>query len=184
MDLVAAFFFSGFVIKHLHRTATSRSDEASYLKLFFKASLIGSALLFSVYFALVLLGWLYAPLLSGTPPQEMFGRIALESLGPLAVPSVCITVIFACLTTAIALTSLFAEFLRTEVVRDKIDNRLALIITLGIAFAVSTLEFAGIANFLAPILEIMYPALIILTMYNIGCKIYGIKSMRETFISK
>jgi branched-chain amino acid:cation transporter, LIVCS family len=181
MDLVASFFFSGFVIKHLHHGFSSESEQASSLKLFFKASIVGATLLYLVYFCLVLLGWLYAPVLSSTSPQEMFGRIALESLGAMAAPCVCLAVIFACLTTAIALTSLFAEFLRTEVAQEKIGSQLASVITLAIAFFVSNLEFAGIANFLAPILETMYPALISLTVINIACKLYGVKSSHWPF---
>lgn len=174
MDLVASFFFSGFVIQHLYRASSTRSDESS-LKLFLKSSLVGAALLYIVYFALVYLGWQYAPMLTNTPPAEMFGRIALESLGPFGAPVVCCAVIFACLTTAIALTSLFADFLRKEVAQEKISNPLSLIITLCIAFLVSTLEFSGIANFLGPILEAIYPALITLTIGNIVSKFYGVK---------
>lgn len=181
MDLVASFFFSGFVIKHLYQATSTNSDQESPLKLFFKASLIGAALLYSVYFALVLMGWSYAPLLTDTPPQEMFGKIALESLGSMAAPCVCLAVIFACLTTAIALTSLFAEFLRHEVAQEKIGNKSALLITLGIAFFVSNLEFSGIANFLAPILEAIYPALITLTVVNIICKLRGMQASHWPF---
>ncbi|MDB6081646.1 MAG: hypothetical protein JWO53_918, partial [Chlamydiia bacterium] len=63
MDLVASFFFSGFVIKHLCQVSGSNSDETTRLKLFLKASVVGAGLLYIVYFALVVLGSLYAPLL-------------------------------------------------------------------------------------------------------------------------
>lgn len=181
MDLVASFFFSGFVIKHLHNAISTNEVKIEPLKLFFKSSIIGASLLYVVYFALVLLGWIYAPVLATCSPQEMFGRVALESLGSMAAPCVCLAVIFACLTTAIALTSLFAEFLRNEVAQEKIGNRLSLVITLAIAFLVSNLEFAGIANILGPILETMYPALITLTAINIGCKFYGFQSTHWPF---
>ncbi len=181
MDLVASFFFSGFVIQHLFHAIPAQSDETSPLKLFVKASLVGAGLLYLTYFALVLLGWLYAPVLIHTPPQAMFGTIALASLGSMAAPCVCVAVIFACLTTAIALASLFSEFLRKEVAQEKIGNNLSLFITLSITFLVSNLEFSGIANFLAPILETMYPALITLTVINIFCKLYGVKSSHWPF---
>ena len=111
----------------------------------------------------------------------MFGRIALESLGSFAAPCVCLVVIFACLTTAIALTSLFAEFFEREVAKEKIGNKIALTVTLSIAFLVSNLEFSGIANFLGPILETMYPALITLTVINIACKLCGVRVFSLAF---
>ncbi len=181
MDLLAAFFFSQFVITHLHSKLSSDDSESSLFKLFYKSSLIGAGILSLVYCALVLLGWTYSSLLFDVPPQEMLGIIAIESLGPIAAPCVCLAVLFACLTTAIVLASLFAEFLRTHVVKDKIGNNAALLITLGIGFVVSTFDFAGIAKFLGPVLEAVYPALIALTLVNIGNKYFGVKSSHWPF---
>ncbi|HEX2579020.1 MAG TPA: branched-chain amino acid transport system II carrier protein [Rhabdochlamydiaceae bacterium] len=161
MDLLAAFFFSTFVIKQL------KGD----VKIFLKSSAIAAVILAAVYLALVVLGWAYAPLLGEVLPQEMLGRIAIAALGPFAAPCVCIAVLLACLTTAITLAILFSDFLRTEILRDKISYKSSLILTLVIGILVSTLEFSGIAKFLGPLLEMVYPALISLTLVNIGLSI-------------
>jgi LIVCS family branched-chain amino acid:cation transporter len=181
MDLLAAFFFSQFVIKYLQGKLSNDASETSLLELFYKSSLIGAAILSAVYFALVLLGWSYSPLLKEVPPQEMLGVIAIESLGTIAAPCVSLAVLFACMTTAIVLTSLFADFLRSEVLKDTIGNKPALLVTLMIGFVVSTFDFAGIARFLGPVLEAVYPALIVLTLVNIGNKYYGVKSSHWPF---
>jgi len=165
MDLLAAFFFSTFVIDHL------RSSQNGALSIFLKSSLIGAGLLSLTYCVLVLLGAMYAPALAAVPPQEMLGFIARASLGPWAAPVVCVAIIFACLTTAIVLASLFADFLRKEVAKDKINSPSALTATLAIAFFVSTLEFSGIAKILGPILEVIYPVLIVLTVFSIFRKV-------------
>lgn len=174
MDLLAAFFFSAFVIKHLKEA----TDTKTPISTFFKSSLIGAGLLSAIYFILVLLGAMYATELSAIPPQEMLGFVAQQSLGPLAAPIVCVAVILACITTAIVLTSLFADFLRKEVAKEKIGNSIALAITLAIAFFTSTLEFSGIAKILGPILEATYPALIVLTILSIFHKLWGWTSVR------
>lgn len=171
MDLLAAFFFSSFIIAYLRK-----KDEKNSLKLFFPAAFIGASLLAAVYIVLVLLGNLYAPLLDGKEPQEMLGIISMQALGSYAAPVVCVTVVLACITTAIVLASLFADFFRTQVCKEKIGNKRSLLITIGIGFLISTLEFAGIAKILGPILEIIYPALITLTLTNIIGKIFGLKS--------
>lgn len=181
MDLLAAFFFSQFVIQHLRSQVSLQEGEQAQLNHFCNASLIGAGILSAVYCALVLLGWIYSPVLTGTPPQEMLGRIALESLGPMAAPFVCIAVLFACLTTAIVLASLFANFLRHEVTNDRLGNKQSLLITLGIGFFVSTFDFAGISRFLGPVLEAIYPALITLTFVNIILKYFGMKSTHWPF---
>jgi LIVCS family branched-chain amino acid:cation transporter len=167
MDLLAAFFFSQFIISHLYSMMPAAHDERTVLKVFVKASLLGAAILATVYAALVTLGWIYSPILAGQPPQEMLGLIALAALGPFAAPCVCLAVVFACVTTAMVLASLFADFLRCEIAKERIGNHTALVVTLAIGFAVSTLDFVGIAKFLGPLLETVYPALIVLTISNI-----------------
>jgi branched-chain amino acid:cation transporter, LIVCS family len=175
MDLLAAFFFSTFVISQLQNSFSGENQERALLKTFTKASIVGGALLSFVYLALVMLGWVYADLLSQAAPQEMLGKIAMAALGSMAAPCVCIAVVLACLTTAIVLASLFADFLKKEVMQEKLSHKLSLFITIGIGFFVSTLEFAGIARFIGPILELTYPALIVLTLLNIAHKLWGVK---------
>jgi branched-chain amino acid:cation transporter, LIVCS family len=181
MDLLAAFFFSGFIIKYLKERFPAVSEDRPMLKIFGKSAMIGAALLSTVYVALVILGWIYHPSLLSIPPQEMLGVIAIKSLGNLAAPFVCLAVVFACMTTAIVLTSLFADFLRTEMLKNKISNAQGVLITLGIGFLVSTLQFSGIAQFLGPVLETIYPALIALTVVNICNKLWGIRATHWPF---
>ena len=171
MDLLAAFFFSTFVVHHLQKE--SKEDSVN---IFYQSALVGAGILSLVYFALVLLGSIYAEVLRETPPQEMLGRIAVEALGSLAAPIVCLAIVLACFTTAIVLASLFADFLREEVLGNKIGNGTALFITLTIGFFVSTLDFAGISSFIGPVLEAVYPALIMLTVVNIVNKMWGIQT--------
>lgn len=159
MDLLASFFFSGFIISQL----CNRLQEAEYVKVFFNSALVGATLLSSVYSALVLLGWIYTPLLEKAPPQEMLGMIAIKSMRAMAIPCVGLT-LFACLTTAVVLTSLFSDFFRRRLYSTTQSR--SLFLTLSIGFVVSLLDFEGIAGFIAPLLEIVYPALIVLTLCN------------------
>jgi len=173
MDLLAAFFFSAFVISHLQDSFSE--ERGSFLKTFAKSALVGGSLLSLVYVGLVLLGFVYKGALDQVPPQEMLGKIAQMALGSFAAPCVAMAVVLACVTTAIILASLFSDFLRKEVANDKLNPKLSLLITVAIGFFVSTLEFAGIAKFLGPILELSYPALIVLTLMNIANKLWNVK---------
>lgn len=178
MDLLAAFFFSTFIIQHLDQEMASRKTTQSPRQVFLKAAVIGGGLLTLVYISLVLLGEMYAPQLAGVPQVEMLGVIAREAIGPMSAPIVCVAVVLACLTTAVVLASLFAEFFYKEVMQEKISLPQSMIVTLGIAFAVSTFEFGGIASFLGPILATVYPALIVLTVFNISSKLWGHRVVR------
>lgn len=181
MDLLAAFFFSQFILNHLYSHFSSDMDDVTLLKHFGKSSIVGAGILSLVYFALVMLGWVYSPVLANMPPQEMLGMIATQSLGPMAAPCMCLLVVFACLTTSIVLASLFADFLRQEVAQNKISNQVSLAVTLGIGLFVSTFDFAGIAKFIGPLMEAIYPALIALTVVNIATKFLGMRATHWPF---
>ncbi|MBS4165431.1 Uncharacterized protein NEOC65_000491 [Neochlamydia sp. AcF65] len=178
MDLLAAFFFSTFVIKHLSAQFSAASDNNQLVKVFIKSALLGGGLLAAVYCGLVYLGAAFASDLKGIAPQMLLGIISQKTLGAFSAPIVCSAVILACFTTAVVLTSLFADFFKQQVCRESIHSSLSLLFTLLIAFGVSTREFSGIATFLAPILETLYPALIVLTLINIAHKLGGIKLRR------
>lgn len=180
MDLLAAFFFSTFIIRHLEKSDPNR-DSSHTISIFFRSSLVGATLLSFVYGVLVTLGAMYAPELAYIPPQEMLGYVAQKSLGAFAAPIVCSCVILACLTTAIVLTSLFSDFFRKEVAKKRINHPIALSLTLLFAFGTSTLEFSGIARYIGPLLEVMYPALIVLAVLGIFHKLWGWRAVRMPF---
>lgn len=177
MDLIAAFFFSSFVLNHLANHETDFGGK-SKRKIFLQSALLGGTLLSAIYVGLVFLGAIYAFELQNVPAQEMLGIVSQMAIGRLSAPIVCIAVVLACFTTAVVLATLFADFLKTEVARNRISDHVSMGITLIIAFLISTLDFAGIARFLAPILEAIYPALIVLTILNICTEVWGIKSQR------
>lgn len=169
MDLLAAFFFSTFIIQSLSRY--SQLDNRTSLKIFLTSSLWAALLLAAVYFVLVILGASYTHVIDGLPPETMISAIIHSILGTLAGPIVCAAVVLACLTTAVALGSLFSDFIRTEIFKGKIGNKTSLTLTLLIAYATSTLKFSGIMSFLGPILEFVYPVLIAVTLFNIAHKL-------------
>lgn len=160
MDLLAAFFFAPIVISSL-------GDSGKNQNFVLIASIIGASLLALVYTGFCYLAYLYAPQLVGIPSDQLLGAIAIKILGPYAGLIVSLTVTFACLTTAIALIAAFTSFIEKEILREKANYVSILAFSLLLTFAVTTLEFQGIARLLNPILEICYPALILLTFYNL-----------------
>ena len=174
MDLLAAFFFSTFVIRMLQ----SQTNEKNAIKTFLFSSFFAAGLLSIIYIGLVYLGNAYAPLLQSLPQEERLMAIAHQTLGPMAAPVVSIAVALACLTTAIVLASLFSDFFQKQVAKERINEKLSLALTLTIGFLISTLQFSGIAAFLGPILEAVYPALIVFTVLNISYKLWGLKMIR------
>lgn len=178
MDLLAAFFFSRFLIEQMRET----DNKLDLKSLLFSFSL-GGGLLAWVYLVLVQLGARFAPSLSSIPPHEFLGHIAYLTLGEYAAPLVCIAIGLACITTALALSSLFAEFLRKEVCQEKIGRSFSLGLTLTISCLVSTYDFMGIMRFLSPLLQMLYPLLIAYTLFRVARMLFSL-SFRENTIEE
>ncbi len=161
MDLLAAFFFAKVIYDYLQSQAIPKKEQQFVLG---GSLLLALCLFIGVYTSFVYLGAAYAPLLEGAAPQHFLGIIAAHALGPYSKSLLCLAVSLACLTTASVLAFLFAEFIQSQL---KLPFRWCFLGTLAISFCFSTLDFQGISRFLAPILEILYPGLIILTGYRL-----------------
>jgi len=185
MDLIGAFFFSSVVLSCL-KTAPEADNEKNdklIINMTLKASLIGATLLSLVYIGFSFVAAFHSEGLSGVTPDKLIGIIAIHVLGPYAGIVACIAVALACLTTAIALAAVFAEFIHYDISNKKIGYVPALIGTLIVTYFISILNFSGIANMLIPILQVSYPALILLSILNIAYKLFHFKPVKVPVIA-
>ena len=108
----------------------------------------------------------------------MLTAIAIKILGPAGGFIAAAAITTACLTTAISLASIFADYLQKDLCRGKISPSLALILTLAATTLFANLGFSGIAAFLGPILQVVYPGLILLTLLNLFHCLYGYRMVK------
>jgi LIVCS family branched-chain amino acid:cation transporter len=179
LDLIASFMFAPLVLSYF-MTGDKEDDTIEMRKQVFKkmlkASLIAAGLLSLMYVGLTYLSSFYTPLLdSEHKPEERLSLIASFLLGPQGAFIACIAVAMACLTTAIPLTSICAEYIHQDIFAGKGGQVLPMILTLGISCAIANLGFMGIATMLGPILQILCPSLIVLSVLNISHKLYETK---------
>ena len=179
MDLLAAFFFSSAILKSIKMKA-SKSDIKKHadLKLAIKSSILGAALLGLTYLGFSTIAAFHGEGLLLAQKDQLLTLIVQRIAGIGSVILICTTVILACFTTAIALITVFAEFIEEEVLHKKIRYGWILGVSLFITFFVATFEFNGISEFLMPILKLIYPSLIVLTLINILYKLYGFKYVK------
>ncbi len=176
MDLLAAFFFSGVVLTGLKQNTTDIGPQSIFWQAL-KASGIGAALLSIVYVVFSLVAANLGPSLNGVPTDKLLGTVSMLILGPYTSMIAGMAIALTCLTTAIALACVFAEALQKQLFRGKITYVQALLITLSINCATSMLQFTVIIELLAPLLSLMYPGLIALTVVNIAWKLVPQKAL-------
>lgn len=185
MDLLGAFFFSSVVIVSLKKNINPSSPNYSnqLIMTTLRATAIGAGLLALVYIGFSYVASFHSGVLENVKSDELISMIAVHVLGPNAALVACTAVSLACLTTAIALASVFADFVHKDISLNKIGYSPALIGTLVATFFVSTLNFTGIAAFLFPILQVCYPGLIILCIVNIGYKLLRFQPVKLPVIT-
>jgi len=168
MDLIAGFFFATVIARHFQRKFQgNESSHLSSFKLSLYAILIGSGLLLIVYFVLVYLGATFSEALTEKAPEQFLSVIAYLTLGASAGRIVTIAIILSCLTTIIALSTVFTDFLYDQLFKQRLNRHLCLAITMMTTFLMSNIGFSGIMALLGPILFYLYPLLILLTVLNI-----------------
>ena len=176
LDLIASFIFAPLVLSHFvmdgENFSTSAGKKAIFGKMV-KASLLAAGLLCCMYIGLTYVASWYAPALGDAiRPEERLSAISLHLLGPYGAFASCLAVSMACLTTAIPLVSIFANYMKKDLMGNKGGDMLPLIATLLLSGLLANLGFMGIANLLSPVLQVLCPGLIVLSAFNICHKLY------------
>jgi branched-chain amino acid:cation transporter, LIVCS family len=177
MDLFAAFFFSSLIFKQIQEAMPEDLSHGKMIRAALHPSLVGSSLLASVYLGFVFLGAHYQSFTEGISPELILPTIAAHLMGERATLLIGIIIVFSCLTTAIALNNIYAQYLSSLFKIQDCKFPIILFGTITTSFLVSLLDFRGIEKFLAPALEVSYPSLILLTILSISLKGHKIFKM-------
>ncbi len=177
LDLLPAFFFSSIVLDLLRRSHPEHfaglGNERKLFKVMLKASAVGAFFMGAIYVGFSFLAAHYSPQLVGVKTEVLFNTLAWKVIGPLGGAFTCLCVLVSCIATTIALTAVCSDFLHKTIFKEKVDYRIGVVITLGIAYAFCFIGFSGIVSLLAPVLQICYPALIVLMVLNLSHKLFN-----------
>lgn len=167
MDLIAGFFFSSLIFRHVERQCSANTSKKVIFWISAKASFIGACVIALAYAGLVYLGAGYQNILVGIHPTEMLPTLSLYLLGQYSTLIIAIAMGFSCLTTATALNNLYADFLHKLLKLKQEHFVYVLMFTTVLSFLISLLNFQGITAFLVPVLKVLYPGLIIFTLISL-----------------
>ncbi|GAA0677040.1 MULTISPECIES: branched-chain amino acid transport system II carrier protein [Clostridium] len=156
----------GAIIMALALTFSMKSkgytEPKQQFKMISQAGIISSIALFSVYGGLAYLGSTVSSVFSSNMSQaELLIAITSGLLGKSGIILLGVIVAFACITTAIGLLSSASTFFE-EISNGKFKYKTNIIVGAVISCFVSNLGISAIINFAAPILDLIYPVLIVL----------------------
>ncbi|HJK87166.1 MAG TPA: branched-chain amino acid transport system II carrier protein [Candidatus Megaira endosymbiont of Nemacystus decipiens] len=164
MDLFASFFFSSLIFKRIESLTSKCQSESEMLLAALKPSLIGAAILGFVYFGFVFLGAHYQFLAPKLTSEHILPAISKHLFGVAGSFVIAIIMLLSCLTTSVALSGIYVNYLKSLKIFNNQSYNIILITTTFISFLISLLDFEGILMWLTPLLDISYPGLITLTI--------------------
>jgi LIVCS family branched-chain amino acid:cation transporter len=177
MDLLGAFFYCTVAFKSI-KHATHHNPTLSPTTLTLKSSMVGAGLTGAVYLGFMWIAHNHAASLQGLPEEKMISAISMLVLGKFGALFVCVSVSFACVATALALADVCSIYLYEEVFHKRVSKIVCLSTVMLLTYLMTNVGFQGILNITVPILKIVYPALIILCIFNILYKWKGVKMVK------
>ncbi len=173
LDLLGVFFFTNIILVGLKRKTNNQNlDNKQVFAIALQGGLLGGLLLGVVYAGFVIVSSFQSMVCRGIDKNQLLSELAFQLLGQAGGVLSSITIAVACLTTAVALTTVFADYLSKDLFKKSISYSLALYITLIITLFFANYGFEAIMERVSPVINILYPALIALAIANIIRKIF------------
>lgn len=177
MDLLATFFYCTVAFNAI-QLAVKNDLSLNPTTLTLKASVLGGIVISLVYAGFMIVAYNHASVLQGLAAEQTITAISHAVLGKFGGFFVCIAVSFACLATTLALAQVSNHFLYTEIFKRKVSKHLCLTIVMLLTYLMSNLDFQGILKLSLPIVHVIYPALIVLCIFNILYKWKGVEMVK------
>jgi len=168
LDGVAAVIFASIILLVLKEKGYT--NTSAQISMTIKSGLLAFGIIGFVYGGLIFLGASgSAEIAENLSRTETFMALVESIFGKYGVWVVAITVIFACFTTTVGLTSTVAEYF-AGISNNKLSYKINVIIITVISFILANLGVKSIVLFSGPILSIIYPAIIVLILLNLADK--------------
>ncbi len=175
LDLIGGIFFSHLIYNAMTDKSQGKIPLKKLLSKGVRAGLLGGLFLAIIYSGFGIAAAIYGQDMTMVPDEQLFSALAGKILGPYGGILANITVALATLTTAIALTTVFADYLCFEIFKGKVPYVYILVFAIAINVVMENLGFSGIMRIIAPIAILIYPSFIVLSFANIFHKLWGFK---------
>lgn len=164
MDFIAAIFFSSSVIELIKEKERTKFD----FSLIRRACLAAITLLSAIYIGLIAVGHSQSEVLLNVPRDRLLAVIGQNLLANELQPILFLVITLSVLSTSIALSLVFSDYLRSTLFEEKLDHKWCLAISVLISFFMSIIGFESIATLISYATAILYPCLVVVTTVALG----------------
>lgn len=175
LDLLGTIFFAHLIYISLKSRFDGIIHPKKIIIICLKAGIVCAILLGFVYYSFGVISAAWSSKLANVPQEQLLSILSIKVLGVGTGFLSNLAVAIATLVTAIALTTIFSDYLAFNVLKGKISYHTALIISLLTCLLMTNFEFKGIMTIISFIAVLLYPSLIVLTILKILHKTYSFK---------
>lgn len=164
MDVLGAPLLAGVVMKDITRRGyLNKKDQ---FRLMFGVGIVAFILLALVYSTLAYSGASMSTFIDSTAQRAaMLTTIVKNLLGSWGQLAMGLAVCFACLTTAIGLTTTCGQYFE-EVSKGKISYKKTILVTVAVEFIISLVGVDSLINLAVPVLTFIFPIMIALILFS------------------
>ena len=164
MDVLGAPLLAGVVMKDITRRGyLNKKDQ---FRMMFGVGIVAFVLLAVVYSTLAYSGASMSTVIDTTAQRAaMLTTIVKNLLGSWGQLAMGLAVCFACLTTAIGLTTTCGQYFE-EVSKGKISYKKTILVTVAVEFIISLVGVDSLINLAVPVLTFIFPIMIALILFS------------------
>ena len=164
MDVLGAPLLAGVVMKDITRRGYLNKKEQ--FRMMFGVGIVAFILLALVYSTLAYSGASMSTVIDSTAQRAaMLTTIVKNLLGSWGQLAMGLAVCFACLTTAIGLTTTCGQYFE-EVSKGKISYKKTILVTVAVEFIISLVGVDSLINLAVPVLTFIFPIMIALILFS------------------
>lgn len=180
LDLLGTIFFGSVFLSIIRKNlgAGDTHDVKQLAKRGLIASLVGGSILAIVYTGMIFLGAFQGVGLEGLNEAQVLSAISIRVVGMHGGLFGALALMIACLATMIALSTVIADYIKTELTRNKLGFIPCLVMILAGGIIFSLLDLKQLMAYSIDAGFILYPVLITLTLCNVGYKLFGFKLVK------
>ncbi len=179
LDLIGSLFFAYIIVRLIKLNASKELSQKRIALICLKGGLLCGLFMTCFYIGLGFLGAYYGHIVDASMNgAEIFRTITMYVIGNYGIIVLVSGVLMACLSTLVALAAVFSEYLRTELLKNKISYIQSLLITLSATTIISNFGLSNILKFSEPIINFGYPIIVVITLCNAAYKLCNFQMIR------
>lgn len=178
LDLLGTIFFGSIIVKLLSMSAEFKQSMKARITTAAFAGIGAATLLGLVYIGMGYLAAFHGVGLEHVNEGQLFSQITFRILGTYGAALIGFTVFLACFTTTVALTAVVTEYVQTNLLANRCGYASVLTGILATTFVPASLGLTAILQFSGPIIEAMYPVIIVVSVCNALYKLLDFKMIK------